>query len=66
MKGLDMSENRDIVKEAQMIIDSYANRIPCRRKKISRKKKTSEKTLWFFAGIATSSALFLSIFLKIY
>lgn len=61
-----MSDNRDIVKEAQMIIDSYANRIPVRRKRAAKRKKNSEKTLWFFAGIATSTALLLSVFLKIY
>ncbi|MBR6523134.1 MAG: hypothetical protein IKT39_00795 [Clostridia bacterium] len=61
-----MSDNRDIVKEAQEIIDSYANRIPSRRRITSKRKKTSEKTLWFFAGIATSTALLLSLFLKIY
>ena len=65
MRGLDMSDNRDIVKEAQEIIDSYVSRIPGRRRAVKR-KKTSEKTLWFFAGIVTSTALLLSIFLKIY
>ncbi len=60
-----MPDNRDIVKEAQMIIDSYASRIPTRRRK-PVKKRRNEKTLWFFAGIATSTALLLSVFLKIY
>ena len=41
MKEIGMPGNRDIVKEAQMIIDS-------------------------FAVIATSAAMFLAIFLKIY
>ena len=61
-----MSDNRDIVREAQEIIDSYASRIPVRRKKTAGRKQASEKTLWFLAGIATSTALLLSIFLKIY
>ncbi|MFA7636475.1 MAG: hypothetical protein WCX81_01785 [Monoglobales bacterium] len=65
MKEIGMSDNRDIVKEAQMIIDSFAVKMPSYRR--SRKKtKSSEKTLWFFAGIATSAAMFLAIFLKIY
>ena len=62
MKELGMPESRDIVSEAQLIIDRYASRIPARRKK-HRKK---ENRLWFFAGIVTSAAFFLALFLKIY
>ena len=65
MRESGMPDNRDIVKEAQLIIDSYASRIPVRRKPV-RKKKSSEKSLWFFAGITTSAAFFLAVFLKIY
>ena len=70
MNGHSMSNNReiDLVREAQTIIDSYAltlSRIS-RRKKSPVKKPISEKTLWFFAGITTSAAIFLAIFLKIY
>lgn len=60
-----MSNNKDIVKEAQMIIDSYVSRIPTRRHR-NKKRKSSENTLWFFAGTATSAALFFAILLRIY
>lgn len=65
-----MSDNRerDLVKEAQTIIDRYAvtlSRIS-RHKKNRTKKQFSEKTLWFFAGLTTSAAFFLAVFLKIY
>ena len=62
MKELGMPESRDIVWEAQLIIDRYASRIPTRR----LKKRKKENRLWFFAGIVTSAAFFLSLFLKIY
>lgn len=70
MNGPSTPNNReiDIVKEAQCIIDRYAvalNRISFRKQR-ARRKKTSEKTLWFFAGISTSAALFLALLLKIY
>ena len=65
MRNLGMPENRDIVKEAQLIIDRYANKLPANRR-IVRKKKSAERRLWFFAGIATSTAFFLAVFLKIY
>ena len=69
MNGPSTSDNReiDIVKEAQCIIDRYAlalNRINFR--KLRRKRKMSDKTLWFFAGISTSAALFLALLIKIY
>ena len=63
-----MSDNRDIVKEAQMIIDRYAtrvSRVAARRCKPVKKKK-KEKSLWFFAGLITSAAFFLAVFLRIY
>lgn len=62
MKELGMPESRDIVSEAQLIIDRYASRIPVRR----QKKRKKENRLWFFAGIVTSAAFFLALFLKIY
>ena len=62
MKELGMPESRDIVSEAQLIIDRYASRIPVRR----HKKRKKENRLWFFAGIVTSAAFFLALFLKIY
>ena len=62
MKELGMPESRDIVWEAQLIIDRYASRIPTRR----LKKRKNENRLWFFAGIVTSAAFFLALFLKIY
>ena len=63
MRELGMPENRDIVKEAQLIIDRYASRIPA-QKRIAKRKRIREKRLWFFAGILTSTAFFLAVFLK--
>lgn len=66
MNGPSMSDNRerDLVKEAQTIIDRYVIRL--NRISVRRKGQCSEKTLWFFAGITTSAALFFAILLKIY
>ena len=65
MRELGMPENRDIVKEAQLIIDRYASRIPT-HKRLAKLKRKRENRLWFIAGILTSSALFLALFLNIY
>ena len=65
MRELGMPENSDIVKEAQLIIDRYARRIPLQKRMATRKRKR-EKRLWFFAGILTSAAFFLAFFLNIY
>ena len=70
MNGNSMSSGRerDLVKEAQGIIDRYALtlRRTNRRKKARRKKSFPEKSLWFVAGITASVAFFLAVFLKIY
>lgn len=70
MNGPSMSDNReiDIVREAQLIIDKYAftlNGISAQRRKTG-KKNSPDKTLWFIAGVTTSFAFFLALFLKIY
>lgn len=65
MRELGMPENRDIVKEAQLIIDRYASRIPTQKRAAKRKRKR-ENRLWFFAGILSSAAFFLALFLNIY
>ena len=65
-----MSEDRetDIVQEAQYIIDRYAtsiNKVLLRKRK-AKKKSSSDRHLWFIAGILISAALFLAVFLKVY
>ncbi len=58
MKSNMPDRGRDIVRQAQLIIDGYVNH--------EKNTKKKDKMQWFVAGAACAAAVLIALFLRIY